>query len=91
MAYFKRYSGNIGAGGTVAIDGHALRIGFKFQNQAQQNQMTLADSASGFTYVVPAGAPPIVELPANAELCMQGPLTIAGTQGDAYDLVEYFR
>lgn len=85
----KRYNGVIPGGGTVAIDGHAVRLGFKFQNQAANNQMTLSD-ATGFTYMVNAGAPPIVET-GNPELVMQGPLTLAGTVGDAYDLVEFFR
>lgn len=75
-------------GGTVTLTPPALRLGFKFRNLGAA-AMTIA-GADGWAAPVAAGAT-YIELPANPELVMQGGLTITGTAGQTYDLVEYTR
>jgi hypothetical protein len=83
-----RTSNVLPGGGTVTLPGYALRKGLKFRN-AGAAAMTL-NGADGWVAPVAAGAT-YQEMPANPELVMQGPLTITGTAGQAYDLIEYVR
>lgn len=76
-------------GGTVTLAPRALRLGLKFRNKGAA-AMTIAGGADSWAAPVAAGAI-YQEMPANPELVMQGPLTITGTAGQEYDLVEFVR
>lgn len=78
----------IPGGGSVTLSPCSLRLGLKFRNKGAA-AMTVG-SDDGWTAPVAAGAI-YQELPANPELCMQGRITITGTAGQEYDLVEYVR